>query len=119
MIFAVHIYIYIHIYFQLLWVILIGLIFALIIQSLAANLGVSTGKLQECYYNPNPPELFNTELLIFNMVLVDDESGEVDATVLQRITDFWSIKLICREALVGAMQDGVPESGQVLPVAAC
>lgn len=113
------IYIYIHIYFQLLWVILIGLIFALIIQSLAANLGVSTGKLQECYYNPNPPELFNTELLIFNMVLVDDESGEVDATVLQRITGFWSIKLICREALVGAMQDGVPESGQVLPVAAC
>lgn len=53
------------------------------------------------------------------MVLVDDESGEVDATVLQRITGFWSIKLICREALVGAMQDGVPESGQVLPVAAC
>ena len=33
-------------YFQLLWVILIGLIFALIIQSLAANLGVSTGKMQ-------------------------------------------------------------------------
>nr|POE92557.1 metal transporter nramp5 [Quercus suber] len=30
--------------FELLWVILIGLIFALIIQSLAANLGVSTGK---------------------------------------------------------------------------
>ncbi|KAL2900976.1 Metal transporter Nramp5 [Bienertia sinuspersici] len=29
---------------KLLWVILIGLIFALIIQSLAANLGVSTGK---------------------------------------------------------------------------
>ena len=29
---------------QLLWVVLIGLIFALIIQSLAANLGVSTGK---------------------------------------------------------------------------
>ncbi|XP_021862382.2 metal transporter Nramp7.2-like [Spinacia oleracea] len=30
--------------FELLWIILIGLIFALIIQSLAANLGVSTGK---------------------------------------------------------------------------
>ncbi|XP_021725589.1 metal transporter Nramp5-like [Chenopodium quinoa] len=30
--------------FSLLWVILIGLIFALIIQSLAANLGVTTGK---------------------------------------------------------------------------
>ncbi|KAL6317240.1 hypothetical protein AAG906_029993 [Vitis piasezkii] len=30
--------------FELLWVVLIGLIFALIIQSLAANLGVSTGK---------------------------------------------------------------------------
>ncbi|KAF7133108.1 hypothetical protein RHSIM_Rhsim09G0015700 [Rhododendron simsii] len=30
--------------FELLWVILIGMIFALIIQSLAANLGVSTGK---------------------------------------------------------------------------
>ena len=29
---------------QLLWIILIGLIFALIIQSLAANLGVTTGK---------------------------------------------------------------------------
>jgi NRAMP (natural resistance-associated macrophage protein)-like metal ion transporter len=29
---------------QLLWVILIGLIFALIIQSLAANLGVVTGR---------------------------------------------------------------------------
>lgn len=29
--------------FQLLWVILIGLIFALVIQSLAANLGVVTG----------------------------------------------------------------------------
>ncbi|KAL9229255.1 hypothetical protein vseg_004741 [Gypsophila vaccaria] len=30
--------------YELLWVILIGLIFALLIQSLAANLGVSTGK---------------------------------------------------------------------------
>ncbi|KAL3572808.1 hypothetical protein D5086_026712 [Populus alba] len=30
--------------YELLWVILIGLIFALIIQSLAANLGVSTGR---------------------------------------------------------------------------
>ncbi|KAF8023669.1 hypothetical protein BT93_F0999 [Corymbia citriodora subsp. variegata] len=30
--------------FELLWVILIGLVFALIIQSLAANMGVSTGK---------------------------------------------------------------------------
>ncbi|THG08229.1 hypothetical protein TEA_002206 [Camellia sinensis var. sinensis] len=30
--------------FELLWVILIGMIFALIIQSLAANLGVTTGK---------------------------------------------------------------------------
>ncbi|KAB1221007.1 Metal transporter Nramp5 [Morella rubra] len=30
--------------YELLWVILIGMIFALIIQSLAANLGVSTGK---------------------------------------------------------------------------
>ncbi|XP_058184467.1 metal transporter Nramp7.2-like [Rhododendron vialii] len=30
--------------FELLWVILLGMIFALIIQSLAANLGVSTGK---------------------------------------------------------------------------
>ncbi|KAA3472436.1 metal transporter Nramp5-like [Gossypium australe] len=30
--------------FQLLWVVLIGLVFALIIQYLAANLGVSTGK---------------------------------------------------------------------------
>ncbi|KAJ8773391.1 hypothetical protein K2173_028568 [Erythroxylum novogranatense] len=30
--------------YQLLWLILVGLIFALLIQSLAANLGVSTGK---------------------------------------------------------------------------
>ncbi|KAE9608965.1 putative NRAMP family protein [Lupinus albus] len=30
--------------YELLWVVLLGLIFALIIQSLAANLGVSTGK---------------------------------------------------------------------------
>ncbi|TYH65484.1 hypothetical protein ES332_D06G059100v1 [Gossypium tomentosum] len=30
--------------YELLWVVLIGLVFALIIQSLAANLGVSTGK---------------------------------------------------------------------------
>ncbi|KAL3513680.1 hypothetical protein ACH5RR_026397 [Cinchona calisaya] len=30
--------------YELLWIVLIGLIFALIIQSLAANLGVSTGK---------------------------------------------------------------------------
>ncbi|KAH9626842.1 hypothetical protein KSS87_002487 [Heliosperma pusillum] len=30
--------------YELLWVILVGLIFAMIIQSLAANLGVSTGK---------------------------------------------------------------------------
>ncbi|CAH1431205.1 unnamed protein product [Lactuca virosa] len=30
--------------YELLWVILIGIIFALVIQSLAANLGVSTGK---------------------------------------------------------------------------
>ncbi|KAI6689422.1 hypothetical protein NL676_026250 [Syzygium grande] len=30
--------------YELLWIILIGLVFALIIQSLAANLGVSTGK---------------------------------------------------------------------------
>ncbi|KAF3774326.1 Metal transporter [Nymphaea thermarum] len=31
-------------HYELLWVVLIGLIFALIIQSLAANLGVTTGK---------------------------------------------------------------------------
>ena len=30
---------------QLLWVVLIGLIFALVIQSLAANLGVITGRI--------------------------------------------------------------------------
>ncbi|XP_039169235.1 metal transporter Nramp1-like [Eucalyptus grandis] len=30
--------------YELLWVILIGMMFALIIQSLAANLGVTTGK---------------------------------------------------------------------------
>lgn len=32
-------------YFQQLWVYLIGFTFTLIIQSLAANLGVSTGKM--------------------------------------------------------------------------
>ncbi|XP_030545189.2 metal transporter Nramp5-like [Rhodamnia argentea] len=42
--------------YQLLWVILIGLIFALIIQSLAANLGVSTGKhLSELCKAEYPP----------------------------------------------------------------
>ena len=35
---------------QLLWVILIGLVFALIIQSLAANLGVTTGKIENEHY---------------------------------------------------------------------
>lgn len=37
----------INMYAQLLWVILIGLVFALIIQSLSANLGVTTGKHQK------------------------------------------------------------------------
>ncbi|KAJ9548336.1 hypothetical protein OSB04_020879 [Centaurea solstitialis] len=42
--------------FELLWVILIGLIFALVIQSLAANLGVSTGKhLSEVCKAEYPP----------------------------------------------------------------
>lgn len=34
---------------QLLWVVLIGLIFALVIQSLAANLGVCTGNIKKTY----------------------------------------------------------------------
>ncbi|XP_071723635.1 metal transporter Nramp7.2-like isoform X1 [Rutidosis leptorrhynchoides] len=42
--------------YELLWIILIGLIFALIIQSLAANLGVSTGKhLSELCKAEYPP----------------------------------------------------------------
>jgi len=40
---------------QLLWVILIGLIFALIIQSLAANLGVVTGKFSNITWRKRHP----------------------------------------------------------------
>jgi hypothetical protein len=36
---------------QLLWVILIGLVFALIIQSLSANLGVVTGTQETTSHN--------------------------------------------------------------------
>ncbi|XP_077213405.1 metal transporter Nramp7.2-like isoform X1 [Tasmannia lanceolata] len=44
--------------YQLLWVILIGLIFALVIQSLSANLGVATGKhLSEICRLEYPPYL--------------------------------------------------------------
>jgi Mn2+/Fe2+ NRAMP family transporter len=39
----VHLFSYYILYKQLLWIVLVGLTFALIIQSLSANLGVATG----------------------------------------------------------------------------
>ncbi|KAK9271371.1 hypothetical protein L1049_026961 [Liquidambar formosana] len=62
--------------YELLWVILIGLVFALIIQSLAANLGVSTGKhLSELCKAEYPKHViyclwFLAELAFFSILFV-------------------------------------------------
>ncbi|KAM4072583.1 hypothetical protein ACB094_11G148800 [Castanea mollissima] len=67
--------------FELLWVILIGLIFALIIQSLAANLGVSTGKhLSELCKAEYPKYLKYCLWLIAEVAVIAADIPEVIGT---------------------------------------
>lgn len=66
---------------QLLWVILIGLIFALIIQSLAANLGVSTGKhLAELCKAEYPPFVNYCLWLLAEVAVIAADIPEVIGT---------------------------------------
>ncbi|XP_077231726.1 metal transporter Nramp7.2-like [Tasmannia lanceolata] len=56
--------------FELLWVILIGLIFALIIQSLAANLGATTGKHLAEHCKAEYPKFIKYSLYLLSEVAV-------------------------------------------------
>ncbi|PIA47975.1 hypothetical protein AQUCO_01400519v1, partial [Aquilegia coerulea] len=56
--------------YELLWVILIGLIFALIIQSLAANLGVATGRHLSELCKEEYPKFVNLSLWLLAEVAV-------------------------------------------------
>ncbi|KAF8031211.1 hypothetical protein BT93_D0424 [Corymbia citriodora subsp. variegata] len=69
-----------HVY-ELLWVILIGLIFALIIQSLAANLGVTTGKhLAELCKVEYPPLVKYCLWLLAEVAVIAADIPEVIGT---------------------------------------
>ncbi|KAK8481119.1 hypothetical protein V6N12_011649, partial [Hibiscus sabdariffa] len=64
--------------FELLWVVLIGLVFALIIQSLAANLGVSTGKhLSELCKAEYPPLVKYCLWLLAELAVIAADIPEV------------------------------------------
>ncbi|XP_009359447.2 metal transporter Nramp5-like [Pyrus x bretschneideri] len=67
--------------YELLWVILIGLIFALIIQSLAANLGVTTGKhLSELCKAEYPPFVKYCLWLLAELAVIAADIPEVVGT---------------------------------------
>ncbi|XP_048130024.1 metal transporter Nramp5-like isoform X1 [Rhodamnia argentea] len=67
--------------YELLWVILIGLIFALIIQSLAANLGVTTGKhLSELCKVEYPPLVKYCLWLVAEVAVIAADIPEVIGT---------------------------------------
>ncbi|XP_068307217.1 metal transporter Nramp7.2-like [Pyrus communis] len=67
--------------YELLWVILIGLIFALIIQSLAANLGVTTGKhLSELCKAEYPPFVKYCLWLLAELAVIAADIPEVIGT---------------------------------------
>ncbi|KAF8024243.1 hypothetical protein BT93_F1444 [Corymbia citriodora subsp. variegata] len=67
--------------YELLWVILIGLIFALIIQSLAANLGVTTGKhLAELCKDEYPPLVKYCLWLLAELAVIAADIPEVIGT---------------------------------------
>ncbi|XP_039065538.1 metal transporter Nramp5-like [Hibiscus syriacus] len=67
--------------FELLWVVLIGLVFALIIQSLAANLGVSTGKhLSELCKAEYPPLVKYCLWLLAELAVIAADIPEVIGT---------------------------------------
>ncbi|KAF8034235.1 hypothetical protein BT93_C0504 [Corymbia citriodora subsp. variegata] len=68
--------------YELLWVILIGLIFAVIIQSLAANLGVTTGKyLAELCKDEYPPLVKYCLWLLAELAVIVADIPEVIGTV--------------------------------------
>ncbi|XP_044480343.1 metal transporter Nramp5-like [Mangifera indica] len=67
--------------YELLWVILIGLIFALIIQSLAANLGVCTGKHLSELCKVEYPKYVNYSLcLLAEIAVINADIPEVIGT---------------------------------------
>lgn len=67
--------------YELLWIVLIGLIFALIIQSLAANLGVSTGNhLSELCKAEYPPLVKYCLWLLAELAVIAADIPEVIGT---------------------------------------
>ncbi|XP_073126075.1 metal transporter Nramp7.2-like [Henckelia pumila] len=67
--------------YELLWVVLVGLIFALIIQSLAANLGVSTGQhLSELCKSEYPPLVKYCLWLLAEVAVIAADIPEVIGT---------------------------------------
>ncbi|XWS23706.1 hypothetical protein CRYUN_Cryun28dG0038100 [Craigia yunnanensis] len=67
--------------YELLWVVLIGLVFALIIQSLSANLGVSTGKHLSELCKTEYPKLVNYCLwLLAEIAVIAADIPEVIGT---------------------------------------
>ncbi|XP_073126076.1 metal transporter Nramp7.2-like [Henckelia pumila] len=67
--------------YELLWVVLIGLIFALIIQSLAANLGVTTGQhLSELCKSEYPPLVRYCLWLLAEVAVIAADIPEVIGT---------------------------------------
>lgn len=67
--------------YQLLWVILVGMVFALLIQTLAANLGVKTGKhLAELCREEYPRSVNICLWIIAEMAVISDDIPEVLGT---------------------------------------
>ncbi|AQK68139.1 Metal transporter Nramp6 [Zea mays] len=67
--------------YQLLWVILVGMVFALLIQTLAANLGVKTGKhLAELCREEYPRSVNICLWIIAELAVISDDIPEVLGT---------------------------------------
>ncbi|XP_066321143.1 metal transporter NRAT1 isoform X1 [Miscanthus floridulus] len=67
--------------YQLLWVILVGMVFALLIQTLAANLGVKTGKHLAELCREEYPRFVNICLwIIAELAVISDDIPEVLGT---------------------------------------
>ncbi|CAI9099152.1 OLC1v1035931C3 [Oldenlandia corymbosa var. corymbosa] len=88
--------------YELLWVILLGLVFALIIQSLAANLGVCTGRHLSEICRTEYPKIINYPLWLLAEIAV------ISADIPEVIGTAFALNLLCNIPVwVGVLCTGV------------
>ncbi|CAI9099196.1 OLC1v1035981C1 [Oldenlandia corymbosa var. corymbosa] len=88
--------------YELLWVILVGLVFALIVQSLAANLGVCTGRHLSEVCRAEYPKIINYPLWVLAEIAV------ISADVPEVIGTAFALNLLCHIPVwVGVLCTGI------------